>query len=156
MTFDVNNPYFRTKVLTASPEELRMLLIEGALRFLREGRGAMEARNYEKLHESFSNARNIIIELSSSLKREVDPDLCGKLEAIYTYVFRLIVEGSFEKSLAKIDEAIELMDYDRETWRLLLEKLAAERSSAGAGAGAVGAEAVGAAGPGYRPLSITG
>ena len=32
MAFDINNPYFRTKVLTASPEQLRLYLIEGALR----------------------------------------------------------------------------------------------------------------------------
>lgn len=129
MAFDINNPYFRTKVLTASPEELRLMLIEGCIRFLSEGRESLAAKNFEVVYETLTNARNILVELTTSLKREVDPDLCSKLEAIYTYVLRLTVDGSFEKDVKKIDEAIELMRYDRETWVMLMEKLASEKAS---------------------------
>lgn len=127
MAADVNNPYFRTKVLTASPEELRLMLIEGCIRFLRAGREALEKRDYEKIYESFTNARNIVVELMTSLKHEIAPEVCANLESIYTFVFKRITEGSFEKNPAKIDEAIGLMEYDRETWVLLMEKLAEER-----------------------------
>lgn len=130
MCFDVNNPYFRNKVLTASPEELRLLLIEGCIRFLRSGREGLEQKNFEKVFESFTNARNILVELMSSLRHEIAPDVCGNLESIYTYVFNRITEGSFEKDPAKIDEAIGLMEYDRETWILLMEKLATQRQGA--------------------------
>lgn len=143
MAFDINNPYFRTKVLTASPEELRLMLIDGCIRFLRDGRAALEAKNFEKVFEHFTNARNILVELTTSLKREIDPDLCNKLEAIYTYVLRLTVDGSFDKNLQKIDEAIELMEFDRETWVMLMEKLAGERAGAAASAE-------------YAPISVQG
>lgn len=130
MAFDVNNPYFRTKVLTASPEELRLLLIEGAIRFLKSGRDGLDSRNYEKVYDAFTNARNIILELASSLRHDVAPELCSNLESIYNYVFRLTVEGSFEKDSAKINEAISLLEYDRETWILLMERLEAEKTGA--------------------------
>lgn len=130
MAFDVNNPYLRTKVLTASPEELRLMLIEGCIRFLTEGKAALEVRDYEKVYTAFTNARNILVELTTSLRRDIDPDLCSKLEAIYTYVLRLTVEGSFDKKLDKVDEAIRLMEYDRETWVMLMQKLAGERQPA--------------------------
>lgn len=143
MAFDINNPYFRTRVLTASPEELRLMLIEGCVRFLREGRAALEEKNFEKVYEHFTNARNILVELTTSLKRDIDPDLCNKLEAIYTYVLRLTVDGSFEKDIKKIDEAIELMEYDRETWVLLMEKLAGTRAATQAAAE-------------YAPISVQG
>lgn len=126
MTFDVNNPYFRTQVLTASPEALRLLLIDGCLRFLRAGREALEARDHEKVHENLTNARAVLVELSSSLKREVDPALCDRLEAIYTYILRLTVDGSFQRDAGKLDEAISLMDYDRETWVLAMGKAGSE------------------------------
>lgn len=128
MAFDINNPYLRTKVLTASPEELRLMLIDGCIRFLNDGRGALEAKNFEKVFEHFTNARNILVELTTCLRRDVDPVLCEKLEAIYTYVLRLTVDGSFDKDTKKIDEAIELMEYDRQTWVLLMEKLAGEKA----------------------------
>lgn len=156
MAFDVNNPYFRNKVLTSSPEELRLLLIDGCIGFLRDGREAMVAKKFEKVHESFTNARNILVELMSSLKHEIAPEVCGNLEAIYTYVFKRVTEGSFEKDVAKIDEAIGLMEYDRETWSLLIERLAEERAGkAGtipAHAGAVPSGVPAA----YQPLSLHG
>ncbi|MEO1059304.1 MAG: flagellar export chaperone FliS, partial [Actinomycetota bacterium] len=31
------NPYLKTKVMTASPEELRLMLYDGALKFCRQG-----------------------------------------------------------------------------------------------------------------------
>jgi flagellar protein FliS len=146
MAFDINNPYFRTKVLTASPEELRLLLIEGCIRFLTEGRDGLVARNYEKVYDGLTNARNILVELTTSLRRDIDPDLSAKLESIYTYIIRLTVDGSFGKDTAKLDEAIQLMEYDRETWVLLMEKLASER----------GAPASDAAAPAYAPISVQG
>lgn len=142
MAIDVNNPYFKTKVLTASPEELRLMLIEGAIRFSKEGRAALGLRQHEKVYESFSNARNIILELMTSLRHEIAPELCKNLEAIYTYIFRLLTEGSFEKDLAKLDEAIALLEYDRETWVLLMDKLASERNPAATSAPAALAQGV--------------
>jgi flagellar protein FliS len=143
MAFDITNPYFRTKVLTASAEELRLMLIEGCIRFLKEGREALERRDFEKIYEHFTNARNILVELTTSLRRDVDAELCERLEGIYTYVLRLTIDGTFDKNLAKVDEAIHLMEYDRETWVLLMEKLAGEKAAASANAE-------------YTPISVQG
>lgn len=133
MAFNTNNPYFRTKVMTATPEQLRMMLLEGALQFMRQGRDGLAEKNYEKSFEGLSQAKAIVMELINALKPEVAPDLCNRLQSLYVYIFRLLTEGSFEKDLKKIDEAIELMDFERETWGLLIEKLASERKPASAG-----------------------
>lgn len=129
MQFDVNNPYFRTKVLTASREELRMLLLDGCARFMRGGRDALAARNFEKVFENFSGAKAILLELINTLDHAADPELCKRLSALYTYMYTRLTEGSHEKNLDKIDEAIKLMEYECETWRLLMEKLATERAA---------------------------
>lgn len=128
MQFDVNNPYFRTKVLTASKEELRLMLIEGSLRFIRSGRDGLAAKNYEKVFEGFTNAKAIIMELMNTLDHSVNPELCAKLSSLYTYMFTRLTEGSLEKDLAKVDEVIGLMEFERETWVMLMEKLAGERA----------------------------
>jgi flagellar protein FliS len=131
--FDVDNPYFRTKVLTASPAELRMMLIEGCIRFIQIGRGGLETRDYESVFEGFSQARAIVLELINAMHPEVEPELCGRLTALYTYIHRLLTEASFEKSIAKADEAIGLMEYERETWAMVMEKLKRELGEQGAG-----------------------
>ena len=167
-TFDVNNPYFRTKVLTASREELRMLLLEGALRFMRQGRDALVAKDWEGVYDGFTQAKAIVLELTNSMRPEVAPDLVPRMQSLYVFIYRLLVEASFEKDVAKADEAIRLMEYERETWGLLMERVAAGRAGGAGGAG--GAEASDGApetagqipAPGetapaaYKPLSVSG
>ncbi len=126
MAFDINNPYFRTKVLTASPEQLRLYLLDGAIHFMRDGRDGMVERDFESVFENFRQAKAIILELMNSLRPEIDPELCQRLSSIYTFVYTELTQGSFEKDLERIDNAIELMEYDRETWVLLLEQVKEE------------------------------
>ena len=72
MTVETNpaNAYLRTKVLTASPEELRLLLLDGAIKFARQGREGLAARNYEASFNGISQCRNIVLELLTTIKPE--------------------------------------------------------------------------------------
>lgn len=152
MSIDVNNPYFRTRVLTASPEQLRLMLIEGSLRFMRAAREGLEEKNYEKSFENFTSAKNIITELMNALRHDIAPELCQRLEALYTYMFTTLTYASLERDVSRVDTVIELMEFERETWLMLMEKLAKERAgtSGAAPAGSAGAtEQVGA------PLSLS-
>lgn len=127
MPIDVNNPYVRTKIMTASREELRLLLIEGCIDFLRTGRRALLEKDWETVYTCFSDAKKIIFELINGLKDEISPELCSNMRGLYTYLITTITEGSFQKDVAKIDEAIKLMEYERETWLMLMERLKAEQ-----------------------------
>jgi len=129
MQFDINNPYFRTKVLTASREELRDMLLEGCLRFMQGGRDAMARKDWEGVYNGFTQAKAIILELINTLDRNASAELCDRLSGLYTYMYSRLTEGSFEKDISKVDEVIGLMQYERDTWAMLMEKLAAERAA---------------------------
>ena len=129
MQFDVNNPYFRTKVLTASREELRLMLLEGCLRFMQGGRDAMAKKDWEGVYNGFTQAKAIILELINTLDRNANAELCDRVSGLYTYMYSRLTEGSFEKDISKVDEVIGLMQYERDTWVMLMEKLAAERAA---------------------------
>ena len=116
--------YLRTKVLTASPAELRLLLIDGALRFAETARRGYEEKNFEASYEGTSKCQAILTELMCSLRPEQAPDLCGKLSALYTYLYKRLLEASMEKSPAIVEEVIGLLKYERETWVLLMDDLA--------------------------------
>lgn len=125
MAFDINNPYFRTKVLTASPEELRLLLLDGALHFTAVGREGLAAKDFERVYEGFSQAKAIVMELINALRPEHAPELCQRMSGLYTYIYRLLMESSFQRNDEKAAEAQKLLEYERETWALLMEQLAA-------------------------------
>ena len=124
------NAYLQTKVLTASPAELRLMLIDGAIRFTEQARAGLKERDYEKSFEGFSKARSIITELISGLNPKADPELCDRLTGLYTYIFTRLVEASSERSVDILDEVIEIIRFERETWSLLVETLSRENASA--------------------------
>lgn len=131
MKQDTTNQYLRTKVMTASPAELRLMLIEGAIRFCRQGREGLAAKDYEKSFEGLTQAKAIIMELINGLRPEIDPELCSRLSGLYTFMYTRLIEANLEKKPEMIDEVIKLLDYERETWVLLIDKLAEERKSGG-------------------------
>jgi flagellar protein FliS len=122
--------YLRTRVLTASPEELRLMLLEGAVKFATQGRTALAEKRYEPAFQGLSQARDIVFELMTTIRDDVDPELATNARALYAYIYRTLVEGAHEKDLAKIDSAIERLDYERETWVLVMRRLAEERGTA--------------------------
>ena len=127
--------YLTNRVLTASREELRLILIEGALKFAHQARVGLETKNHEQSFEGFSNCRAIVVELLTSINPEHDPDLTDKVRGVYMFIFSELVHASAERSITRLDTVIELLDFERETWVMLMEKLASERAQQnGAGA----------------------
>lgn len=156
MMTDSAQAYLRTKVLTAGPEELRLMLLDGALRFTRQGREGLVNKDYEASYAGFTKCRNILMELTN-VKPDVDPELKRRVTSVYMFMYVHLTEGSFEKDLAKVDKVIELLEYERETWVLAMQAAAKERGSV---AGTIGqpetVPAVTAAVSERRPLSVQG
>ena len=125
------NPYLRTKILTASPEELRLMLFDGALKFCKHARKALDQDKpaFDTVYENVTKAQKIVLELSTSMKAEVAPDLVEKLSGLYTYIYRRLVDANIDHTLEPLDEAIKLLSFERETWVLLMQKNAAERGT---------------------------
>jgi len=128
------NPYLRTKILTASPQELRLMLYDGAIKFCRQAKDAIDRKNYEQSYHGLMRAQKIVLELSTSLNSDLDADLYSKLSALYTYIYRLLVDANMERTSTKVDEAIGLIEYEKETWQLLMKKQAVTAAGVDTGA----------------------
>lgn len=129
MSNDSATAYLRTKVLTASPEELRLMLLDGAIKFARQGRDGLEKKDHEAVYAGFTKCRNIILELMNSVRADAAPDLKQRINGVYTFMYLHLTEASFEKDSAKADKVIELLEYERETWVLAMQKVAEERAT---------------------------
>lgn len=120
--------YLKTKVMTASPEMLTLMLWDGAIRFAEQGKDAILKKDIEGSYKSLVRSQRIITELTTNLKHEVDPDLCGKLAALYNFIYRRLVDANLNKNPELVDDALEIMRHQRETWVMLMEKLNHERA----------------------------
>ena len=101
------------------------MLYEGAIRFCRQGRSAMEAKDYEGSYNGLMRAQKIVLELSTSLRpAAAEPGLCEKLEALYMYIYKRLVEANTSHEVSAVDEVIELLEYEKQTWQMLMDRLA--------------------------------
>jgi flagellar protein FliS len=124
--------YLRTKVFTATPEQLQLMLYDGAIRFAEQARAALEKRDYEHSYSTLSRAQKIIAEMIAGLRHDLAPELCGKLAALYNYVYRKLIEANIEHTLESVDAALEILRYQRETWVMLLDQLGKQKAATAA------------------------
>lgn len=123
MATSPSSQYLRNAVMTAPPEKLQLMLYDGAIRFAAQGRDAMAAGRIEDAYNLLTRAERIILELQNGLRPEIHPQLCANMSALYTFIYRKLVDGCVRKDVACIDDALKVLQYQRETWVLLLEKL---------------------------------
>jgi flagellar protein FliS len=124
----LTDTYLRSKVMSATQEELRLMLIDGAIRFGAQGRDALARKDFENAFTAFSQCRDIILELLTTIRPDANPELAERVKALYAFMYKHLVEAVHEKDLTKIDRVIELLRYERETWILVMEQLAKERA----------------------------
>lgn len=106
--------YRRQQILTATPEQLTLMLYNGALKFINEGIKAMYEKNYEESNSKFIRVQNILSELQATLKMEYE--ISTNLNALYDYAKRCLVEGNMNDNVDKIEEAKEIITEIRNAW----------------------------------------
>jgi flagellar secretion chaperone FliS len=126
------NEYLKAKVLTATPEQLQLMLYDGAIRFAEKGRAALEAKQFDVSYSNIGRAEKILMELQCGLKPQLAPELCKNLAGLYMFCYRKLVDANMKRDTAALDEALHILRYQRETWVLLMQKLSQSKAGAAA------------------------
>jgi flagellar secretion chaperone FliS len=129
---DGASAYFKTKVMTANPVELRLMLLEGAVRFAQQIRTALENKEHEGVYVGATRCQAILLELLNGLRPEHDKALCDRLSALYTFMYTTLVKATVDRNAALAGDVIGLLQHERDTWRMLVDQLSAENRTAGA------------------------
>jgi flagellar protein FliS len=98
------------------------MLLEGAIRFGRQAEAAM--RRGECLAASVPLMRvvDIMGELLAGV-RASKTELNQKIAEFYVFLFRTLAEAKVNEDVAKLSEALDLLEYERQTWQLVCDKL---------------------------------
>lgn len=117
------NRYLDGRIATASQPELQMMLLDGALRLGRQSRRLWDdaVRQVEADH-LLRRVRDIVEELVRSVSGGATPE-SARLEEEYAFIYRQLAGAQIEHDAAAFDSALELLAFQRETWRLACEKL---------------------------------
>lgn len=126
---DASDAYLRDAVMTATPEQLHLMLYDGAIRFTRAAAEAMTRNAWEAAYDNFTRAQRIIVEMTQALNYNVDADLCKRMASLYNFLFRKLVDANVNRDSQLAQEVIDLLEYQRETWVMVMGKLQEERAA---------------------------
>jgi flagellar protein FliS len=123
MPSSARDVYLETEVMTAAPQKRQLMLIEAAIRSIERARQGWRADNAEDAHECLVRAQRIVTEMMAALNHEVVPDLTRRVASLYVFVFRRLVEANLRRDESKLDDALRVLDLQRQTWQDMCERL---------------------------------
>ena len=112
--------YNNSKVLTASPAELTLMLYEGAIKFCNIAVMAVEKKDVQKAHTNIVKVENIVNYLQSTLdmKYPVSQDF----DRIYVYLQQRLTQANMKKDPEILNEVCEHLRSLRDTWKKVMAK----------------------------------
>ena len=107
--------YKNSKVLTASPAELTLMLYEGAIKFCNIAIAAVEQKDIEKAHVNIQKTQRIIehFRLTLDMKYPVAQDF----DRVYEYLGRRLLQANIKKDKEILEEVLEHLHSMRDTWK---------------------------------------
>ena len=117
-----HSAYLETQVATAPPQKLRLMLIEGAIRFARQTQDHWQRRDYEAALESLIRCREVVSELIAGVNADASP-LAKRVCGIYIFLFSTLTEAQLTRDADQLASAIRILEEERETWRQICEQL---------------------------------
>jgi len=107
--------YNNSKILTASPAELTLMLYEGAIKFCNVAIAAVEGKDIQKAHTNIVKVQHIIDYLRQTL--DMKYPVAKDFENIYVYLSRRLVEANIKKDKEILEEINTHLRSVRDTWK---------------------------------------
>jgi flagellar secretion chaperone FliS len=142
----VQNEYLITEVMTATPQKLQLMLIEAAMRSIVRAKKFRELKKEEKAGEAILKTQEIVTELISGLNPDPQAEIARKLSSVYNFVFRSLVQAHVQRTNDGLDQAMRVLEIERETWQLACQQFGSTRNPAATSGPHIGAHLAGEAG----------
>lgn len=112
--------YNNSKVLTATPAELTLMLYEGAIKFCNIAIMGIEQNDVLKAHTNIVKVENIIIEFQSTLNHKYA--VAEDFDKVYNYIYGRLVEANIKKDKKILEEVLVHLRGMRDTWKDVMKK----------------------------------
>ena len=112
--------YKNSKILTASPAELTLMLYEGCIKFCNIGKDACEKKNIEKANFNIIKAQKIIDYLRQTL--DMKYPVAQDFENIYSYLSQRLIEANIHKDPEILEEILTHLRSVRDNWKEVMKK----------------------------------
>lgn len=107
--------YNNSKILTASPAELTLMLYEGAIKFCNIAIAGIEQKDMQKAHTNNMKVQRIVNHLRVTL--DMKYPVAQDFERVYLYLEQRLVEANIKKDTEILEEVCTHLRSMRDTWK---------------------------------------
>lgn len=115
------NQYYQTQVNTASPEQILLMLYDGAIRFTRQAISGVEDGKPELRRYGISKSMAIISTFAKTLDHEMGSHFAADLDALYAFMMRQLTEANLTNDAGKLKVVEKHLVELRGTWAEAIE-----------------------------------
>ena len=112
--------YNNSKVLTASPAELTLMLYDGAIKFCNIAILAVEQKDIEKAHNHITKTEKIIDYFRQTL--DMSYPVAEDFDRVYSYLSKRLVEANLKKDKEILEEVNLHLHSMRDTWKEVMNR----------------------------------
>ncbi|MBO4616042.1 MAG: flagellar export chaperone FliS [Lachnospiraceae bacterium] len=112
--------YNNSKILTASPGELTLLLYEGAIKFGNIAVAKIEAGDISGAHDNIVRVEKIIDYFRETL--DMKYPVAEDFERIYVYLSQRLVQANIKKDKEIMEEVLTHLRSMRDNWKEVMKK----------------------------------
>lgn len=120
------NPYAQynnNKIMTASPQELTLMLYDGAIKFNNIAMSAIDNKDIQTAHTNIMKVQRIIEEFQTTL--DFKYPVANDFNNVYNYIMGRLREANITKDKEILEEVSTHLHTMRDTWKGVM-KLAAK------------------------------
>jgi flagellar protein FliS len=121
------NNYLASQVNTASPEQLMLMLYDGAVRFAALAIKAIEENDLDKRSTYINKTYAILAEFAATLNHNQDAQLAENLDALYNYMQQQLMNANLHNDPEPVKEVKTMLSDLRQTWAKAIEQNKQER-----------------------------
>ena len=123
-----SDEYLETQVMTATPHQLHLMVIDGAIRFATQAEEALQENDFETSHFALNRCREFVTELIGGLDQERSEEMANRLKSLFMFVYHNLVNADMKRDVSLVQDALKILKMHRETWMELGEKMKQENA----------------------------
>lgn len=107
--------YKNNSVNFASKEQMLLMLLDGAVKFAKRGKLAIQEKDIKMAHNSITRTQDIFTELKVTLDPNAG-DWAKQMFNVYSFINDRLLQANIKKDEAIMDEVIPLIEEVRNIW----------------------------------------
>ena len=128
------NKYKQTSILSASREQILLMLYEAAIKFTKLAIQAAEEKKIAERGQNIIRAFDIIVELQATLDHKVGGELAMQLEQLYVFMLEQYTKANISGSPEPLRSNLKVLENLYEGWKGAIEKMKKDNETKGGAA----------------------